>query len=139
VIEYKRNIPNINEYWELFESTGWYSQNNLTKNNVEKALSKSSFTVTAYEDNKVIGFARAISDGLFYATIYDVAVLPAYKNKGIGRKLVSNITKQCNDSGIITVNLFAAKGTDSFYSHLGFTARPKDMPGMIYNINKDKL
>jgi N-acetylglutamate synthase-like GNAT family acetyltransferase len=117
VIEYKKNIPNINEYWELFES---------------------SFTVTAYEDNKVIGFARAISDGLFYATIYDVAVLPAYKNKGIGQKLVSNITKQCNDSGIITVNLFAAKGTDSFYSHLGFIARPKDMPGMTYNINKDK-
>ena len=67
-----------------------------------------------------------------YATIYDVVVLPEYKNKGIGTKLVANITKQCKDTGVYSVHLFAADGTESIYNQIGYQARPSNMPGMRY-------
>lgn len=99
---------------------------------VEKAISNSTFAVSAYSSGELIGFARAVSDKVLYAAIYDVIVLPEHKNKGIGSELVSNITKQCKDAGVFSVHLFAADGTESFYKKIGYQARPSNMPGMRY-------
>lgn len=40
------------------------------------------------EENRVVGFINAISDGIFSAYIPLLEVLPAYKNQGIGAELV---------------------------------------------------
>lgn len=135
MIEYINKIPSIDDYWPLFLSTGWNSFYNVNPETIERAISNSSFSISAYSENKLVGFARAVSDKVLYATIYDVIVLPEYKHQNIGSTLVSNITKQCKDAGVITVHLFAADGTESFYNQQGFKARPPNMPGMRHEPN----
>ena len=46
------------------------------------------------EKNKVVGFITAISDHTLSAYIPLLEVLPAYKQQGIGKKLVSEMLKQ---------------------------------------------
>ncbi|ARN73777.1 hypothetical protein [Oceanicoccus sagamiensis] len=58
-----------------------------------------------------------------------------YKNKSIGSELITNITKQCKEAGVISVHLFAAGGTEPFYNKASFKARPPNMPGMRYEPN----
>ena len=135
MIEYINNIPAIDDYWPLFQSTGWNSFYNTDASTIERAISNSTFAVSAYSKGKLVGFARAVSDKVMYATIYDVIVLPEYKSKGIGSKLVTNITKQCKDAGVFSVHLFAADGTEVFYNQQGFKARPPNMPGMRHEPN----
>ncbi|WP_339217709.1 GNAT family N-acetyltransferase [Ornithinibacillus sp. FSL M8-0202] len=56
-------------------------------------LEKSSHVVIAIdeEQNQVVGFITAISDGILSAYIPLLEVLPAYKTKGIGTKLVEHM------------------------------------------------
>ncbi|MFD1928916.1 GNAT family N-acetyltransferase [Sporosarcina siberiensis] len=61
-----------------------------------KLLKNSSKVVIALDDetNQVIGFITAISDGVLSAYIPLLEVLPEYKNKGIGKELVSRMLKE---------------------------------------------
>ena len=135
MIEYINKIPSIDDYWPLFLSTGWNESYNTDSATIEKAISNSTFAVSAYSNGKLVGFSRAVSDKVMYAAIYDVMVLPEFKHMKIGSTLVSNITQQCKEAGVFSVHLFAADGTEPFYNQLGFKARPPNMPGMRYDEN----
>ena len=132
MIEYISEIPEIGEYFPLFQSTGWNSTYKMAPAQIEEAICNSSFAVSAYDSGRLVGFARAISDQVLYATIYDVMVYPEYQKAGIGAALVENIVVQCKAAEVFTVHLFAADGTEPFYNKLGFKARPANMPGMRY-------
>lgn len=65
----------------------------------KKAFENSHTVVFVFDNGILIGFGRAISDGVYQAAIYDVAVLPEYQGKGIGKIIVNNILKHlpnCN-------------------------------------------
>ena len=132
MIEYINKIPEIEDYWPLYLSTKWNSVYNLDAAMVKKAISNSTFAVSAYIDGNLIGFSRAVSDKVLYATIYDVIVLPKYQKRGIGKSLVANVTKQCKAAGVMTVHLFAAEDTVKFYTKLGYKPRPPSRAGMSY-------
>lgn len=62
-------------------------------------LEKSSYIVLAIDEekNRVVGYTTAISDGVLAAYIPFLEVLPAYKNKGIGKNLVSRMLDQLSE------------------------------------------
>lgn len=81
----------------------------------KKAFENSYTVVFAFDDDKLIGFGRAISDGTYEAAIYDVAVLPEYQAKKVGATIVNSILKcipQC------TTILYSSPGKEGFYEKL---------------------
>lgn len=46
------------------------------------------------KNGQMIGFARATSDGVLSATVWDVAVNPAWQRSGLGRALMERLTKK---------------------------------------------
>lgn len=64
-----------------------------------KLLKKSSKVIIAMDDStsQVVGFITAISDGVLSAYIPFLEVLPTYKNKGIGKELLSRMLKELNE------------------------------------------
>ncbi len=131
-MEYKDKIPSKTEFYPLYTETGWNERLNLSPDELEKAIHNSFAVVSVYENNKLIGFGRAVSDGVAYATIYDVMVLPIWQGQGIGSQIIRILVNKCDRHDIRRIHLFAAKGSESFYNHLGFVARPYDSPGMVY-------
>ena len=84
-----------------------------------KIAAGNSHTVcSAYVDQKIIGFGRAISDGEYQSAIYDVVVLPAFQNRGVGRSIMEALLDKLPENG--PVLLFAAPGKQDFYHNLGF-------------------
>jgi ribosomal protein S18 acetylase RimI-like enzyme len=85
------------------------------------ALVEGSRFVTSAHDHaladRLVGFARAISDGVTNAYVSTVAVLPEYQGKGIGAELV-RLLLDGKDS--IRFVLHAAPGVQGFYRKLGF-------------------
>ncbi len=51
------------------------------------ALSK-TLNITAYDQGKLVGCLRILSDGYYFGTITELLVLPAYQHKGIGSRLL---------------------------------------------------
>jgi ribosomal protein S18 acetylase RimI-like enzyme len=84
----------------------------------EQAFAASHTTVFAWQGGAMIGFGRAISDGVCHAALYDVAVRPAFQGRGIGTRIVTAILAGL--PATCTVILFASPGKEPFYRTLGF-------------------
>ncbi len=89
-IDYSSNeIITKEEVIFVFSKVGW----NKNPDNIIDAF-KHSYYVTARHKGKLVGFARAISDGYYYTGIYDVVVLPDYQKKGIGQNMMSQLLEK---------------------------------------------
>ncbi|BAZ01808.1 GCN5-related N-acetyltransferase [Tolypothrix tenuis PCC 7101] len=55
------------------------------------AISNSEPVISVCDGNRLIGFARATSDGIYRATIWDVVIHPDYRGTGLGSKLVETV------------------------------------------------
>lgn len=82
-----------------------------------RAFEASHTTVFVYHADRLIGFGRAISDGVYQAAIYDCAVLPEFQGKGIGTTIMKNILPRISHCNII---LYASPGKEGFYQTRGF-------------------
>jgi ribosomal protein S18 acetylase RimI-like enzyme len=85
----------------------------------------------------LIGIGRATGDGIFNATIWDVAVRPAYQNSGVGSLIVKTMLTKLNDYGIPLITLYTEWPKKSFYSKLGFEFN-SNIIGMYKHNNRRK-
>ncbi|MCP4672631.1 MAG: GNAT family N-acetyltransferase [Desulfobacula sp.] len=54
----------------------------------KQGYEKSYLTCFAFDDSRLIGMGRALSDGEYQAAIYDLVVLPEYQGGGIGKEVL---------------------------------------------------
>nr|WP_242990690.1 GNAT family N-acetyltransferase [Clostridium tetanomorphum] len=99
----------------------------------KKAFENSHTVVFAFDDDKLIGFGRSISDGVYQAAIYDVAVLLEYQGKNVGRSIVNHILQSVPQCNFI---LYASPGKEIFYEKLNFK---KIKTGMALFRNEEKM
>ena len=116
-LKLKFDTSNIN--WdlvtEILKSVGMaYHTSDLN----QLAFNNSFTVVFAFDDDKMVGFGRAISDGICQAAIYDVAVKPDYQGNGIGKLIIRNLTQQLPGCSFI---LYASPGKEDFYRKLNFS------------------
>ena len=81
-----------------------------------RAFEASHTTIFVYHAARLIGFGRAISDGVYQAAVYDVAVVPEFQQKGVGTIIMKEILERLSACNII---LYAAPGKEDFYRKLG--------------------
>jgi GNAT superfamily N-acetyltransferase len=80
-------------------------------------LDNSDRTVVAWDGGRVVGFARALCDGVSNGYLSMVAVAADRRGKGIGRELVRRLMGE--DPGITWV-LRAGRQSAGFWEKLGF-------------------
>jgi ribosomal protein S18 acetylase RimI-like enzyme len=129
-IAFKDSLPDIVEYWQLFQTTGWNQKYNFSIQDLSNAIQHSWYSTSLYNSDKLIGFGRVIADGVHHALIVDLIIHPDYQNKGFGSKLLDRLVSKCKDSKIKDIQLFAAKDKCAFYEKFGFEKRPVNAPGM---------
>jgi ribosomal protein S18 acetylase RimI-like enzyme len=130
-LRYQTFPPTPDEYFALFQTTGWNADYHLTSHDLAKALKESAFMVSAYDEDRLVGFGRVVSDSI-HAMIYDLIVAPDYQRQGIGGEILDRLVQRCQEAHIRDVQLFCARNTREFYERHGFEARPADAPGMQY-------
>lgn len=94
----------------------------------KRAFENSHTVVFAFDEGRLIGFGRAISDGAYQAAIYDVAVLPEYQGKGVGAAIVCNIMQKLEGCNFI---LYASPGKEKFYEKLRFRRMKTGMAAFL--------
>ncbi len=81
-------------------------------------LRASQRAVVAESNGAVVGFARALTDGLTNGYLSMVLVAPAFRGQGIGRALVEQLTG--DDPQITWVLRAGREGAPGFFAKLGF-------------------
>ena len=112
----------VNSIIELYHANNWSSADKPEI--LHKALINSHSLVSAWDDEKLVGLANAISDGYLVVYYPHLLVLPEYQRKGIGKKLMDAMHEKyakfhqqmlTSDSGAIT--LYSSCG----FAHAGNT------------------
>jgi predicted N-acetyltransferase YhbS len=85
-------------------------------------LKNANLVITAWDDNKLIGIARALSDFSFVTYLSDLAVDEAYQRQGIGKELIRQTQQVAPAAKII---LLAAPAAEHYYPHIGFSHHPQ--------------
>lgn len=128
-MEYKENMLCYEDYCRLRESVDWLV---FSKEQTEKAINNSLYTVIAVENNQTVGMGRLIGDGMYFI-IADIIVHPAYQKNGIGSKIISMIIEYVNNetpiNGRSSIQLIAEKGKETFYEKMGFKIIPHEFCG----------
>jgi GNAT superfamily N-acetyltransferase len=105
--------------WE-FLSTEAYWGKNRTRADFEAQLASAWRVVGVYESatGRQVGFARAVSDGVAFAYLADVFILPAARGAGLGKELVATMIDRGPGAGFRwTLHTADAHG---LYRNFGF-------------------
>ncbi len=127
-------LPDEYEYFELFETTGWNEDYGANPGQLLEVVKRSTYHVSAYAGNRLIGFGRLLSDGLLHAVIFDVIIHPDYRGQGTGKAIMNDLIDKCRLWKIRDIQLFCAVDKVGFYEKCGFVPRPENGPGMEIKI-----
>jgi GNAT superfamily N-acetyltransferase len=86
---------------------------------VEETVARSQRVLGLYHDDRQVGFARAISDGVTLAYLADVYVLESYRGRGLGLELVREMVE--GGEGWPVRWMLHTADAQGLYSKLGFS------------------
>jgi ribosomal protein S18 acetylase RimI-like enzyme len=120
----------LHDLQALFQKTAHWAQERRVED-WAIAIANSKPIVTAWDGDRLIGFSRAISDGIYRATIWDVVIDPHYQGAGLGRKLVETVLMHPHVNRVEKVYLVTTH-QQSFYERIGFE-RNTNTTMVLYN------
>lgn len=124
MIVFKENNKNIKEFNLLYDAIGWGAYDEKIS---KKALDNTFYSVSVYDEDRIIGYGRLIGDTICFMYIHDVMVIPEYQGQKIGtmimQKLLEKINEIKKENPDLRVYLGASKGKEPFYKKLGFITR----------------
>jgi ribosomal protein S18 acetylase RimI-like enzyme len=85
---------------------------------IEKMYSNSNLIVTAWNQEKLVGIARSLTDFCFCCYLSDLAVRKDYQNLGIGKELIRLTQYEIGDQ--TTLLLLSAPSAMDYYPKVGF-------------------
>ena len=117
-IIYKTNIiPAIEEIIELYNKSG-LPRPTADKERIHKMYENSNLVVTAWDDEKLVGICRSITDWVWSCYLADLAVDPDYKKSGIGKGLIQETRNKVGEQSMIL--LLSVPTALEYYPKVGF-------------------
>ena len=98
---------------------------------IKKMFENSNLVVSAWDENKLVGVCRTITDWVWCSYLADLAVSPDYKKSGIGKKLIDITKEKAGEQSMIL--LLSVPAAMDYYPKVGFK---KEDRGFIINRTK---
>lgn len=105
--------------YPLFQQTSWAA--NRTPAQIQTLLDNTLINLGVWDDEKLIGFARVITDDLTRAFIEDVVVDSAYRSQGVGHGILEALLKRL--AHVEELILCCEVALIPFYESVGFQVK----------------
>ncbi len=117
-IVYKTGItPPLEQIIELYNNAGLPRPTNDPER-IKKMFENSNLIITAWDENKLAGVCRTITDWVWCSYLADLAVSPGYKQSGIGKKLIELTREKLEEHSMIL--LLSVPTAMDYYPKVGF-------------------
>jgi GNAT superfamily N-acetyltransferase len=116
-------LPTAAEYIDLRARAGWGLIDEDTAN---KTIKAAVFTVSLRYQQRLIGLARVMGDGVLYFFLADLIVDPGFRGEKLGERLMRVVTSyfdRCAGPGA-SITLLPVQGREPFYEKFGFVRCP---------------
>ena len=103
---------------KLLENNTFWAKNRTIKD-LKKCLANSDVIVSLWVRDEIVGFGRALTDGIYRGVLWDIVIDQNYQGKGFGKLVVKSLLsskkiKNTNKLYLMTTN------KKIFYSQLDF-------------------
>lgn len=117
MVTYKNDLSNVD--WDEMKATLKEDafDNGRSPQQLKDSFENSYATCIAYIDNRIVGTARVLSDGVCNAYIVDVWTFTPYRRQGIASKMISLLLEKLLGQHVCLLTEDAV----DFYEKLGFT------------------
>lgn len=115
------NDSQIQEIDFLFKNEWWTKKREISE--VKELISNSGVVIGVInnETSELVGFARAITDSLYRAFIFDVITKQQYRKSGIGLLLMNSLLSHSKIVNVDRVELYCPDSLITYYEQFGFS------------------
>ena len=75
---------------KLLDSNAFWAKNR-TINDLKKCLANSDVVVSLWVDKEIVGFGRALTDGIYRGVLWDIVIDQNHQSKGFGTLIVKKL------------------------------------------------
>jgi ribosomal protein S18 acetylase RimI-like enzyme len=122
MIEYSntRNDGDTQALHAMLKETYWAADRSPEQ--VARTIESSVCVFARHADHGLVGFARALTDGVAYSWICDVVVNQDFRGRGIGKELVRRLA---SDPAVAPTRMvLVTKDAQGLYAQFGFITHP---------------
>ena len=118
MIKYLKNVDlNLEDIILVFEKSS-INRPIGNKNRIKSMFDNSNLIISAWDQDKLVGLCRALTDFSYCCYLSDLAVDMDYQRKGIGKTMIDLVKKEISDE--VALILLSAPSSMSFYPKVGF-------------------
>ena len=124
MLTYRTNHPvSRAQFIALLQKTSLGARRPLAEaERIDAMLQNADLLISAWDDDRLVGIARAVTDYTYCCYLSDLAVDEDWQRRGIGQELLATL-KQALHPQCKIILLAAPQATD-YYPHIGFTQHP---------------
>ena len=83
-------INALNKLQTLLDKNAFWAKSR-TINDLKRCLANSDVVVSLWVDNEIVGFGRALTDGVYRGVLWDIVIDQNHQGKGFGTLIVENL------------------------------------------------
>ncbi len=108
----------LNKLQKLLTNNAFWAKNR-TISDLKKCLANSDVIVSLWVGNEIVGFGRALTDGIYRGVLWDVVIDQNHQGQGFGTLIVNNLlsSKKIKNTKKLYLMTTSKK---SFYTQLDF-------------------
>jgi len=108
----------LSKLQKLLNNNAFWAKNR-TLHDLKICLANSDVIVSLWIDNKIVGFGRALSDGIYRGVLWDIVIDQNYQGKGLGKLIINNLLSSKKIKNTKKLYLMTTN-KQLFYSQLDF-------------------
>ena len=110
-------VPTAQQVIELYNDADLPRPTNDPQR-IRAMFENSDLIVTAWDENKLVGVSRTITDWVWCSYLADLAVNPGYKRSGIGKRLIELAREKIGEQSMFL--LLSVPTAMDYYPKVGF-------------------
>ena len=80
----------LNKLQKFLDSNAFWAKNRKISD-LKKCLAKSDVIISLWIGNEIVGFGRALTDGIYRGVLWDIVIDQNHQGKGFGKLIVNNL------------------------------------------------
>ena len=115
---YLRPTNGLIKLQKLLDNNAFWAKDR-TINDLKKCLANSDVVISIWVDKNIVGFGRALSDGVYRGVLWDVVIDQNHQGKGYGKLIVQNLLNSKKIKNTKKIYLMTTN-QKQFYSQIDF-------------------
>ena len=108
----------LSKLQKLLDNNAFWAKNR-TINDLKRSLANSDVIISLWVGKEIVGFGRALTDGIYRGVLWDIVIDQNHQGKGFGKLIVNNLLSSKKVKNTKKLYLMTTN-KKLFYSQLNF-------------------